>query len=82
MEGKKTSLQGHTWRLHLPHMAGRLLSDPRVLLSIPKARKILVEFHCAFDAKQRIKVLRLWDETTNSVKTQQNIVKANLCRQR
>lgn len=52
----------------------------RGLLSIPKARKVLIEFHYASDVKQRIKILSLWDKTTNSVKTQQNIVKANLWR--
>lgn len=31
--------------------------------------------------KQRIKILRLWNITENSVKTQQNIVKANLWRE-
>lgn len=42
---------------------------------------ILTECPCASDMKQRIKILRLWNKTENSVKTQQNIVKANLWRQ-
>lgn len=46
-----------------------------------KQEKVSIEFHCASGVKQRIKILRLWDKTTNSVKTQQNIVKANLWRQ-
>lgn len=44
-------------------------------------KKILIDCHCVSDVKQRIKILRLWNKTTNSVKTQQNIVKANLWRQ-
>ena len=30
-----------------------------------KQEKVLIEFYCASGVKQRIKILRLWDKTTN-----------------